>query len=71
MFARGATPGKVRTWCYDEELEDFTAGKDANLLASLFFLSIVQMPPNWIFGSLTNSGVYFKMLLAMKHSSQN
>ncbi|KAH7912055.1 Phosphatidylinositolglycan class N-domain-containing protein [Hygrophoropsis aurantiaca] len=27
MFARGATPGKVKTWSYDEEAEDFT--KDA------------------------------------------
>ncbi|TFY71502.1 hypothetical protein EVG20_g1485 [Dentipellis fragilis] len=30
MFARGATPGKVRTWCFDEEDEDFT--KDATAL---------------------------------------
>lgn len=27
MFSRGATPGKVGTWCYDEEEEDFTKGK--------------------------------------------
>ena len=26
MFAKGATPGKVRSWCYDEEAEDFTKG---------------------------------------------
>ena len=26
MFSRGATPGKVKTWCYDEEDEDFTKG---------------------------------------------
>jgi phosphatidylinositol glycan class N len=26
MFARGATPGKVKTWCYNEEDEDFTKG---------------------------------------------
>ncbi|KAF8527215.1 PigN-domain-containing protein [Gautieria morchelliformis] len=26
MFARGADPGKVLTWCYDEEAEDFTKG---------------------------------------------
>ena len=26
MFARGATPGKVKTWCYDEDAEDFTKG---------------------------------------------
>ncbi|KAG6820926.1 hypothetical protein H0H93_009700 [Arthromyces matolae] len=27
MFARGATTGKVQTWCYHEEDEDFTKGK--------------------------------------------
>jgi phosphatidylinositol glycan class N len=26
MFAKGATLGKVRSWCYDEEAEDFTKG---------------------------------------------
>lgn len=26
MFARGATPGKVKTWSYNEEDEDFTKG---------------------------------------------
>lgn len=26
MFARGADEGKVLTWCYDEEAEDFTKG---------------------------------------------
>jgi len=26
MFSHGATPGKVKTWCYDEEDEDFTKG---------------------------------------------
>ncbi|KAF9459158.1 Phosphatidylinositolglycan class N-domain-containing protein [Collybia nuda] len=30
MFSRGATPGKVKTWSYDEEEEDFT--KDATAL---------------------------------------
>ncbi|OJT08761.1 GPI ethanolamine phosphate transferase 1 [Trametes pubescens] len=30
MFARGATPGKVKIWCYDEDEEDFT--KDATAL---------------------------------------
>ncbi|CDO69965.1 hypothetical protein BN946_scf184836.g39 [Trametes cinnabarina] len=30
MFARGATPGKVEMWCYDEHEEDFT--KDATAL---------------------------------------
>ncbi|KAG6823966.1 hypothetical protein H0H92_008433, partial [Tricholoma furcatifolium] len=30
MFARGATPGKVKTWSYNEEDEDFT--KDATFL---------------------------------------
>jgi hypothetical protein len=27
MFAKGATPGKVKTWCYDNHEEDFTKGK--------------------------------------------
>lgn len=26
MFSHGATPGKVKTWSYDEEDEDFTKG---------------------------------------------
>jgi hypothetical protein len=27
MFSRGAIPGKVKTWSYDEEDEDFTKGQ--------------------------------------------
>jgi hypothetical protein len=26
MFARGAAPGRVHMWCYDESEEDFTKG---------------------------------------------
>lgn len=26
MFARGATPGKVKEWSYHEDDEDFTKG---------------------------------------------
>jgi phosphatidylinositol glycan class N len=26
MFARGAVPGRVKTWMYDEDDEDFTKG---------------------------------------------
>jgi phosphatidylinositol glycan class N len=26
MFSHGATPGKVMTWCYDADEEDFTKG---------------------------------------------
>jgi len=26
MFAKGAAPGKVKTWSYDEDEEDFTKG---------------------------------------------
>lgn len=26
MFAKGAIPGRVKTWCYDEDEEDFTKG---------------------------------------------
>ena len=29
MFARGAEPGRVRTWMYNEEDEDFTRGMEA------------------------------------------
>lgn len=36
MFARGAIPGKVKTWCYDEDEEDFTKGLP-NILSSLLF----------------------------------
>lgn len=31
MFARGATPGKVKTWSYNEEEEDFTKGTCSQL----------------------------------------
>ena len=27
MFSKGAIPGKVQTWCYDDEAEDFTKGE--------------------------------------------
>jgi hypothetical protein len=30
MFSRGATPGKVKTWCYDEDAEDFTKGNNTH-----------------------------------------
>ncbi|KAI0061303.1 PigN-domain-containing protein [Artomyces pyxidatus] len=33
MFSRGATPGRVKTWCYDEDDEDFT--KDVWVLDQL------------------------------------
>jgi len=32
MFARGASPGKVKTWSYDEDEEDFTKGNNALLI---------------------------------------
>lgn len=31
MFSHGATLGKVNTWCYDEEEEDFTKGRKLRL----------------------------------------
>ncbi len=27
MFARGAAPGKIRDWCYEDEEQDYTKGK--------------------------------------------
>ena len=33
MFADGATPGKVDTWTYDEDDEDFTKGSIEEVLA--------------------------------------
>jgi phosphatidylinositol glycan class N len=32
MFARGAVPGRVSTWMYDEDDEDFTKGTPARVL---------------------------------------
>lgn len=32
MFAKGAIPGKVKTWCYDEDEEDFTKGTEFDVL---------------------------------------
>ena len=36
MFARGAVSEKVKTWCYDEDAEDFTKG----MLNTLLFILI-------------------------------
>lgn len=43
MFARGATPGKVKTWSYNEEDEDFTKGKLFCLCSSFLLTRYVQM----------------------------
>lgn len=32
MFSRGATPNKVKTWCYHEDEEDFTKGMGESYL---------------------------------------
>ena len=40
MFARGATPGKVEMWCYDEEAEDFTKG----MYSILHFVAMLTYP---------------------------
>lgn len=47
MFAKGATPGKVRTWCYDEEAEDFTKGelKVLFIWGCLIRFTIQMLPP--------------------------
>ena len=46
MFARGAIPEKVKTWCYDEDEEDFTKG-----FAEILFIhfSISEMPTTFFF----------------------
>jgi hypothetical protein len=54
MFARGAIPGKVKTWCYDEDEEDFTKGL-LNIINPLFqYLNLIattfKMRLRWIFG---------------------
>lgn len=36
MFARGATPGKVKSWSYDNEDEDFTKGDSFNIYFCTF-----------------------------------
>ena len=36
MFAHGAIPGKVKTWCYSEDDEDFTKG-----YSLLYFLILI------------------------------
>ncbi|KAG1817744.1 hypothetical protein EV424DRAFT_1472814 [Suillus variegatus] len=41
MFAQGATPGKVDTWSYDEEDEDFT--KDATALDTWEYMNNIQV----------------------------
>ena len=37
MFAKGASPGKVKTWSYDEDEEDFTKGEPISMSAKLFY----------------------------------
>jgi phosphatidylinositol glycan class N len=34
-FAHGATPGRIETWSYNEEDEDFTKGHDYSKLTLL------------------------------------
>lgn len=59
MFAKGATPGKVHSWCYDEEAEDFTKGRyNAKFLVTI--LKGVQMQLPLTPGCWTNSVYYFK-----------
>jgi hypothetical protein len=60
MFARGASPGKVDMWMYDEDDEDFTKGN-----CSLVYLPLPRAPKPMlnrcygvgclVFGSLESS----------------
>ena len=40
MFSRGAIPDKVKTWCYDEDEEDFTKGLLSIIV--ILFISISE-----------------------------
>ncbi|KAJ7665103.1 Phosphatidylinositolglycan class N-domain-containing protein [Mycena polygramma] len=53
MFSRGATPGKVMTWCYDEDQEDFT--KDATALDIWAFDQLESLFRNATTNSTLNS----------------
>ncbi|KAJ6486074.1 Phosphatidylinositolglycan class N-domain-containing protein [Mycena vitilis] len=53
MFSRGATPGKVMTWCYDEDEEDFT--KDATALDIWAFDQLESLLHNATTNSTLNS----------------
>ncbi|KAJ7455915.1 Phosphatidylinositolglycan class N-domain-containing protein [Mycena galericulata] len=53
MFSRGATPGKVMTWSYDEEAEDFT--KDATALDVWAFDHLESLLHNATTNSTLNS----------------
>ena len=44
MFARGAVPGRVMTWSYDEDDEDFTRGV-SRLLKCVQVVETKFMPP--------------------------
>ncbi|KAJ7757539.1 Phosphatidylinositolglycan class N-domain-containing protein [Mycena metata] len=53
MFSRGATPGKVMTWSYNEEAEDFT--KDATALDIWVFDQLQHLLQNATTNSTLNS----------------
>ncbi|KAJ7157155.1 Phosphatidylinositolglycan class N-domain-containing protein [Mycena filopes] len=53
MFARGATPGKVMTWSYNEEAEDFT--KDATALDIWVFDQLQHLLQNATVNATLNS----------------
>jgi phosphatidylinositol glycan class N len=40
MFSKGASPGKVKTWSYDEDEEDFTKG--------VWAMSYSELPTNYL-----------------------
>lgn len=53
MFAKGATPGKVDMWCYDEDEEDFTKGMFHAMQEPYFKLQLTaQMRRHLISGYL-------------------
>lgn len=57
MFAQGATPGKVDTWCYHEDDEDFTKGKYRDPSGMTTDSHHDKMRPHWTSGSWISSGL--------------
>jgi hypothetical protein len=52
MFARGAIPEKVKTWCYDEDAEDFTKGMLIIIFSFIFECHniLIKTRRHWILG---------------------
>lgn len=56
MFAKGATPGRVLTWSYDEHEEDFTKGRQSCFCYVLHLHAIKDATAldTWVLDRLTD-----------------